>query len=144
MANRVTSSEVKEILVTVLTGTQLDPFISVANLIVTSKLGDSGLGDALLKEVERWLSAHFIYVSNPSYSSTAKNAKGVVLSERIGDTSISYADISQTIKNVNLSLLSSTVYGQQAITIDLTGTLANLGKRKAHVNVLDVINTDDV
>lgn len=142
MSNRATGTEVKQILVTALTGTQLDPFITVANLIVTSKLGDSGLGDSLLKEVERWLSAHFIYVSNPSYSSTAKNARGAVLAERIGDTSISYSDISQTVKNLNLSLLSSTVYGQQAIAIDLTGTLANLGKRKAHINVLDVINTD--
>ena len=142
MANRVTSVEVKQILVTVLTGTQLDPFIAVANLIVTEKLGTSGLGDALLKEVERWLSAHFIYISNPSYSSTAKNARGAIISEKIGDTAIEYSDISK-IKNTGLGLLSSTVYGQQAITIDLTGTLANLGKKRASVNVFDVINTDN-
>lgn len=141
MANRVTSTDVKEILVTALTGSQLDPFITVANLIVTEKLGDSGLGDALLKEIERWLSAHFIYVSNPSYSSINKNARGTVISERIGDTSISYSDISQS-KNINLGLLSSTVYGQQAITMDLTGILANLGKKRASVNVLNVIDTD--
>lgn len=142
MANRVTSTEVKQILVTVLTGSQLDPFITAANLIVTEKLGTSGLGDALLKEVERWLSAHFIYVSNPSYSSTAKNARGVVISEKVGDATIEYADISKGVYP-NLGLLSGTVYGQQAIIIDLTGTLANLGKKRASVNVFDVINTDD-
>lgn len=142
MANRVTSAEVKEILVTALTGTQLDPFITAANAIVTEKLGDSGLGDTLLKEIERWLSAHFIYISNPSYSSTAKNARGSVISEKVGDATIEYADISRG-KYSNLGLLSSTIYGQQAIVIDLTGTLANLGKKRASINVLDVINTDD-
>ena len=143
MANRVTSTEVKTILVTALTGTQLDPFITVANLIVTNKLGNSGLGDTLLKEIERWLSAHFIYISNPSYSSTQKNARGVVVSERAGESSTSYSYILKN-PNSNLGLLSSTIYGQQAITIDLTGTLANLGKRRASVNVLNVIDTSDV
>lgn len=138
---RVTASEVKEILVTVLTGSQLDPFITVANLIVTEKLGNSGLGNSLLKEIERWLSAHFIYISNPAYSSSQKNAKGVIVSERTGESSVTYSDVAKNIYR-NLGLLSSTTYGQQAITIDLTGTLANLGKQRASISVLNVINTD--
>ena len=141
MSNRVTVSEVKQILVTALVGSALDPFIAAANLIVTEKLGDSGLGNELLKEIERWLSAHFIYISNPTYSASASNSKGIVISERTGDSSVSYMDISRNAYS-GLGLLSGTVYGQQAIILDLTGTLADLGKKRASINVLNVINTD--
>ena len=62
MANRVSDSEVKEIIDTTVTTT---PFIDAANLIVTSKLADQELGDALLKEIERWLSAHLVAIRDP-------------------------------------------------------------------------------
>lgn len=138
---RVTANEVKQIIVTELSGSALDPFINAANLIVTEKLSDVGLGDDLLKEVERWLSAHFIYISNPAYSSTDTKAKGPVTFERVGETARSFGNIMQQIK-MSLGVLSSTVYGQQALVLDLSGTLANLGKRRASVNVLNVIEVE--
>lgn len=136
---RVTASEVKEIIVTEFSGSALDPFITAANLIVTEKLSDVGLSNDLLKEIERWLAAHFIYASNPTYSSTDTKAKGPVTFERVGETARSYGNIMQQIR-ISLGVLSSTVYGQQALILDMSGTLASLGKKRASVNVLDVIN----
>src|SRR3990167_11412597 len=54
---RVTSIEVKEIISTDIA--DLTAYITAANLLVTEVLGGL-LSDALLKEIERWLSAHLI------------------------------------------------------------------------------------
>ena len=61
MANRVNVNEVKEILNTSIDELNITAFIKAANLTVTELLGsDTTLSDDQLKEIERFLAAHFI------------------------------------------------------------------------------------
>ena len=114
MATRVTATEVKEIFDTTLSDAQLDTFILAANLVVTEKLSTSGLSTAMLKEIERWLSAHLAAIRDQMPSQ-----------EKIGDASVRY----QGETGMGLRFTS---YGQQVMLLDTTGTLANsLGKKGA-------------
>lgn len=122
MANRCTAAEVKEIIDTDLTEEQVSPFITAANLTITDILGTSGLSSDQLKEIERWLSAHFVAVRDPRISAEKT------------------ADASATYQGKTAMGLDSTFYGQQAKMLDTTGVLANIGKKKASMNVLDFID----
>jgi hypothetical protein len=110
----VTNAEVKQILDTDVT--DLDPFITVANSYVTDELATPAriTDTTRLKEIERWLAAHFFKCS-------------LELQEKVhevGETKATFYGAS------NLSGFNATLYGQQAITLDTTGTLADAGKRK--------------
>ena len=109
MANRVTDTEVKEILSTDLTTT---PFIDTANIIVTDLLAGEGLSDAKLAQIELYLSAHFVCMNDPR-----------IRNEEAGDALAAY----QMIK-VGTGL-DSTSYGQTAMMLDTTGKLKEMGKR---------------
>lgn len=115
---RVTGTEVKAIFDTTLSASELDPFITAANLMVTSRLGGEGLAAATLKEVERWLAAHFASANDQRVSS-----------EKLGDASNTYQG--QTGMN-----LDATHYGQYAKMLDPTGKLARSGKPGGRVKVL--------
>lgn len=116
MANRVLSSEVKEIISTDIA--DVTPFITPANLIVTAKLSNSGLDSGHLKEIEKWLAAHFV---------SSKDQR--VQSESIGGTSVSYQG------QTGLGL-DSTQYGQQVKVLDTTGELGKLGMAKATLSTI--------
>ena len=120
MAARVTGAEVKEIIKTSLIAAEIDPFIIPANLIVTNNLASSSLGTDTLKEIERWLSAHFLATSN---------FQRQLKSQKVDDAAESYAGKF----DMNLQF---TQYGQMALTLDTTGALANLGKTPAKIEVL--------
>jgi hypothetical protein len=123
MANRVTAAEVKEIIDTTLTESQIAPFITAANITITDILGATTvLSSDQLKEIERWLSAHFVAIRDPRISA-----------EKIADASATY-------QGKTAMGLDSTTYGQQAKMLDTTGALANIGKKKASMNVLDFID----
>lgn len=114
---RVTVTEVKEIIETTLEVSDIKPYITAANLTVTEWLGSSTvLSSAQLKEIERWLTAHFI----------AATRERQVSQEKIGESSAKYMGKSDDVG------LNSTTYGQQAILLDTSGTLASgAGKKKA-------------
>ena len=116
---RVTNAEVKEIIDTELTEAQVAPFVEIANLIVTDRLTGEH-STALLKEIERWLAAHFAAIRDP-------RAK----SEKTADASATYYG------NAGLGL-NHTPYGQQVLAMDTTGILASLGKRKASFRTIDL------
>jgi len=78
--------------------------------------GDNTLGSVVLEEVERWLTAHMIA------STTWRTSK----SEKVGDVSIEYTGVFK-------ENLSSTPYGQMVLTLDFTGKMGNLGKKKASI-----------
>ena len=119
MANRVTGAEVKEIfLYTVLSDAEMEAFITPANLIVTEHLGESDLSDAYLKEIERWLSAHFAAVYDKRRSA-----------EKLGDAS-------DTFDGKTGLGLDYTSYGQQVKILDPTGTLAGIGKQVVKLEVV--------
>ena len=113
---RVTQSEVRAVLDTDLE--DLSPFITAAGALIEARLESQGLDENLLKEIERWLSAHF-----------AAMRERQAVSESIGDASAEYGG------SFGLGL-DFTQYGQQVKVLDVTGTLAGLGKRKASILVL--------
>lgn len=113
---RVTDADVKEILDTMIDTT---PFITAANLLVTDKLGSSDLSTSMLKEIERWLAAHFVCARDPR-----------ARTESIGAATKTYEG------QAGLRL-SSTRYGQNVMLLDTTNTLASLGKQSAMVEALD-------
>ena len=119
MTNRIEPNEVRELITT--TKTNLVPYIDAANQLVTELLGTSAFTAARLKEIERWLAAHFIAVSESS--------GGAVVEEETGDTRVKYKESA----GENLRLSS---YGMQVLMLDTTGIFANLGKRKARFDVI--------
>ena len=123
MANRVTGAEVKEIINTSLTTSEVTPFITAANQIVTSKLGGQGVTSNSLKEVERWLSAHFVAIR--SQDSVAK-------AEKTGEASV-------TRHGKTEMGLDFTPYGQQAKLLDPTGRLNSAGKIAGKIETIAVV-----
>ena len=120
---RVTGAEVKEIIDTTLTEVQIAPFITAANLTITDMLGASTvLSSDQLKEIERWLAAHFVAIRDPRISR-----------EKTEEAEATYHGKSDM-------GLDHTPYGQQVKMLDTTGTLTNLGKRKASAKILDFID----
>lgn len=109
---RVTITEVKEIMETSLTDPKILAFIKSANIIVTDAFLETTVTAAVLKEIEKWFAAHMISVLERPVSQ-----------EKVGDAEIIYAGKLG-------SGLNSTPYGQMVLTIDTTGTMAKLGKKK--------------
>jgi len=120
MANRVTSAEVIAILGDDNSDlTDVSAFIAMATLL-TDKCSAAGLAAADCKEVERWLSAHLV----------ATGARRLVKSSAVGPISESFDS------KIDLGL-NGTSYGQQAIALDTTSTLASLSGK---VVFMDIIN----
>lgn len=97
------------------------PFIEAASVIVEGRLGGSGLSALELAEIERWLTAHFLAIRKPQKKS-----------QTIGGASESY-----NLPNPGIGI-AGTAYGQQAIALDSSGTLANIGKSSVSFKVMDI------
>ncbi len=102
---RVTSSEVKGLITTRF---DVDPFIATATLLVDESLVGQGLSDVRLKTIELWLSAHFVAVAEE---------RGALTGSEKGESSETYEIIVGTGLNM-------TRFGQQAISLDTSGVLA--------------------
>lgn len=121
---RVTAAEVREIITGIDTVVAIDPHILIANQLVTEILSTSGLGDARLKEIERWLAAHFVTIN-------ARREEQM----KVGDASVKY--------NNKMDLgLDATLYGQQVKVLDTTGKLTALGKKRASGSVATTVGDD--
>lgn len=112
MAVRITPTELKEIIDTELTDARIQAFITAASLTI-DRLLINEFEEAELKEIERWLAAHFI----------AANIDRQAIEEEAGPARQKFAN------NFGMNL-QSTTYGQTAATLDTSGTLAALGKKK--------------
>lgn len=110
---RITEAEVKEIIDTSITS-GLVAFIAAASSIVEDELLGKGLSTTRLKEIERYLAAHFVSIRDTS--------QGQIVSEKIGDAQINYKQFGEA------RALNSSRYGQQAMFLDTSGTLASIGK----------------
>ena len=121
--SRVEPHEVKEIITTA--RVDIEAFITASNSLVTDVLGSEGLGSVRLKEIERWLAAHFL-----AHAGTDKTA-GQVVEEQIGDTRRRFSD-----GQAAFGKLDSTRYGKMALLLDTTGKLAGLGKTRAQFRVV--------
>ena len=117
---RTTTAAVKEIMTTKLTDTDILPFLTTANILVTTNLASSGLSDTLLTEIEKYLAAHL---------SSIRSKYGI-------RTKIGEADTWTGYKG-GLGL-DATPYGETAKMLDTTGTLENLlGKGTVGVATFD-------
>lgn len=116
---RVTEQEVKQIITTTM---NVLPFIKAASIVVADRLSGADLSEETLKEIERWLSAHFLSVAQPQKKS-----------QSIDGASETYA-----VPPVTNDGLKSTFYGQQALALDSSGTLANISKRPFVFDTIDL------
>jgi len=116
MAIRVTAVEVKEIMdnCTVIDSV-VDNFIITASALVDKIfIGDLSITAVLLKEIEKWLTAHLL----------ASTLSRTTSQEQIGDVSVKYTGFWK-------EGLSSTSYGQMVLILDTSGKMAKAGKMGA-------------
>ncbi len=117
---RVTVAEVKAILDdTALSDAVITTFITSANVMVTQALGSSTLGVSVLKEIERWMTAHMI----------ASSRERMAKSEEAGGAKISYTGQFYT-------GLRGTPYGQMVLVLDTTGAMAALGGKAVKLQAI--------
>jgi len=124
MAIRTTAAEVKEIIPTNLTTTQVDPYITTASLIVDENIADCGLSDEVLEQIEMWLTAHLI----------AMTADRQTKSEKVGEAQVTYYD------NFGKSL-NSTSYGKVVAMLDTCNVLSDIGKKTIKTTVITSFET---
>ena len=117
---RVDADDVKEIFETDLTDAQVNAFINTAHLLVEEELGNQGLSEGRLTEIEKYLSAHFAALRDQRLES---ETTGEHSWRAQGKTDMG---------------LDATIYGQQARILDTSGTLANasIPKQLASIEVL--------
>lgn len=119
MALRVTVDEVAAILPADNQPANLVPFIDTANLLVDEDLAGKGLSAARLKEIEKYLAAHFATVTS-----------GEIKWRKVGDATDEY------VKATMAAGLKGTTFGQQAISLDTSNTLLGTGKSSASFEML--------
>ena len=120
---RVTVRQVRELIPTSAENDAiLHSYINTANVYVDANLLTAGHGTTILEQIELYLSAHFTAIFEE---------RGAIVEETLGDATDEYADI-------YAPGLQSTRFGQQAVILDTSGTLARLGspKLKARFGVI--------
>lgn len=123
MANRTSIQNVKDIMATALTDPQIQAIIKQANEMVTRTLGGEGMEEALLEDIETWLTAHIIAIGKERQ----------VLSEKVGDIWLTYN------KNPN-GFFQSTTYGQFVLVLDSSGKFQQATKQRASIVAIKQIN----
>lgn len=117
---RVTADEVREIFNTSLDEDKILACVNIANIMVTQGPATSTspqLLDTELKEIERWLAAHFSSIQDP-----------IALRVKIGDSTTWH--FPESVTTAWGSGLKLTPYGQMAIAMDRSGILAKTGLMK--------------
>jgi hypothetical protein len=108
------------------TNRNVQPFLDTASLIVSEDLQGKGLSSSRLDEITIYLAAHFVAITEE---------KGGLRREKTGDAEDAYV----TPTKVD-SGLAMTRYGQQALILDSSGTLAKISagsKLAARFEVLE-------
>lgn len=121
MAVRVTVDDVRAIIDTTLEDTAIEPYIASANVWVNAVCEPIPLEEEVLFEIERWMSAHMI----------AMTQERVAKEEGAGGAYIKYAG------DWGMGL-TQTPYGQMVVNLDPSGTLASLAKGKGSASIYAV------
>jgi len=112
---RTTVEDVLEILDdSTIDETILEGYINSANIFVTAQLAGKSLSTDLLKEIERWMTAHMVASTRERQIKKAGAGGGVEV-EYTGYWSTG---------------LNGTTYGQTAVLLDTSGTLTALAQGK--------------
>lgn len=117
---RALARDVKDVIDTDLTDLQI--FLDTAHNLVEDKLSGKGLSFTRLKDIEIWLAAHLVAI---------RESKHMRVEEQIGQARVRVSD--NTFSGNNLGM---TRWGQTALSLDTTGTLAAMGKVSARFTVL--------
>ena len=117
---RVTATTVKEIVQSSLTDDVINTnHIVTANIFVDEYLeGQTDLSDSMLTQIELYLAAHYVSLTEEG---------GALTRDKLGDADTSFA-------NIYSQGLGSTRFGQSALALDVTGTLANLTTTRLKAN----------
>lgn len=118
MAIRTSISEVKQIISTSLVDGDITAMIDFANKWLNVINWKVTLTEAELKDIETWLTAHFISVSKEK----------ATVKEKVGEASVEYV-------NEFAMNLASTLYGQTALLLDTSGTLSSLSRGKMQASI---------
>lgn len=110
---RTSPDEVKEIIETDMVDADIQSYIDSAGALIDSILVGV-LGDVLLKQIEKWLTAHL----------AASTREQMVKKAGAGPASATFYGDAEG------KGLESTPYGQQAIALDYTGTLKRISGGK--------------
>lgn len=124
MSLRCTEEEIKAIIDTTLENEQVVRFHQAASTLIDSTLTAEGYSADLLKEIEIWLSAHFLAARDPR-----------VRKEKFGDANATY-------QGKDGMGLKSSDYGQRVLLLDFNGVLAAIDESKglADLKVIDWID----
>lgn len=108
--------------------TSLQAFLDDANLLVVETLTGKGLSDTRMKSIEKYVAAHFAVLLTE---------RGGLTSSRTGQSQDNYLVLSP-MGNSAIGGLKLTRYGNQAITLDTTGTLNEMSnvRPKARFGVI--------
>ena len=117
--SRITVDDLVEIFETELTEAQLSAFVNSAHYLIQANLLSSGLSSDVLTEIHKYLAAHFASLRDQR-----------IASERVADVSMNYQG--KTDMGLN-----ATLYGQTALMLDTSGSLANLALKPATFLVFD-------
>lgn len=105
----VTEADVKKVYPT---DSDLSGFLQTANRLVTAQLSDKGLSANIIDEITIYLTAHF---------ATVGLEKGGLRTKKVGEASETYRNPGD--KGTGLE---ATGYGQTAMLLDSSGTLAGI------------------
>lgn len=113
-AARVIDTEVEALTGDAPSSIDVDVFIETAHTLVEEKLGDEGLSEALLTQIELYLAAHFL---------TLHPEMRILTEEDLGDARSKYAgDFGK--------FLEFTQWGQMVLVLDISGKMKETDKRK--------------
>lgn len=121
---RTDISTVKSVMQTALGDSEITNLITIANRIVTRQLGGEGLTDALLKDIETYLTAHLIAIGKERQPKE----------EKVGDIMLKYVENPK-------GFLESTTYGQAALFMDTSDKLAGGQRKTVRLRAIKQINT---
>lgn len=116
---RATPDDVRAIIETSLDNSIITSYIVGAHESINAVLLNASLSEALLKQIEVWYTAHLIAATRERQTKR----------EEAGSAKVEYTG------NHGMGL-DLTSYGQTVKTLDPTGLLANLGKRRASIKAV--------
>jgi len=117
---RTDKDNVKVIIDTNISDSDVTSFIDDANVIVDNRLSGEDVDDDILTMIEKYLTAHLISVSRERQATD----------EKVGDVSVKYSGSFS-------KFLEMTSYGQEVLILDPTGKMASASKRKAYIRSIN-------